>query len=296
MHELKPVRVLYIMGTARSGSTILEILLSHGKGVFGAGELTALVKDGLIDNKPCACGRSFQECEVWGRVGNGLNVPREEYRRWAWLQQRMDWHGGCVRSWLGLVRVSDHRNYERYNHELLHAIHRVTRSAVIVDSSKYACRALAIHQIPGVELRVICLTRSPQGLLASFRKLNKGEQRPKSAPATVAYYGAVLLSLRIATWILPRQDVYFLTYERLLSEPENVLREIGQWSGIDLSVPIERLSKNGDFSVGHIVTGNRLRKRGRVRFDRTINEPSTGNLAARLMAGAMNGWRRLLGF
>ena len=39
------------MGTARSGTTILEILLSYGRNTFGAGEITALIQDGFIENK-----------------------------------------------------------------------------------------------------------------------------------------------------------------------------------------------------------------------------------------------------
>ena len=84
-------KVLYIMGTARSGSTILEILLSKGKGVFGAGELTSLIQDGFIENKQCSCGSSCADCDVWGRVSEILKLDKQELEEWAVLQKK--WTG-----------------------------------------------------------------------------------------------------------------------------------------------------------------------------------------------------------
>ena len=60
----KMPRMIYIMGTARSGSTILEILLGKGKGVFGAGELAHLIADGFIKDADCSCDHPVSECIV----------------------------------------------------------------------------------------------------------------------------------------------------------------------------------------------------------------------------------------
>jgi len=64
----KMPRMIYMMGTAISGSTILEILLGKGKGVFGAGELAHLIEDGFIKDADCSCNHPVSECMVWSSI------------------------------------------------------------------------------------------------------------------------------------------------------------------------------------------------------------------------------------
>ena len=70
----------------------------------------------------------------------------------------------------------------------------MTGAPVILDSSEYAGRALALSKIVQADVMVICLTRSPAGLMASFQKLNKDEQRPKGPFAAMLYYLVTLVA------------------------------------------------------------------------------------------------------
>jgi len=288
-------KVLYIMGTARSGSTILEILLSKGKGVFGAGELTSLIQDGFIENKQCSCGSSCADCDVWGRVSEILKLDKQELEEWAALQKKMDWHDGFLRQLFSMVSRKDTLSYRELNTRLLMVIKEVTGCNIILDSSKYAGRAIALARIVDADVRVICLTRSPAGLMASFQKPNKEEQRPKRPAAALLYYLVTLASLRIASALSGRR-VYRLSYEALLANPNRVLREIEAWSGVDLSDVRGQLNKEKPFPVGHLVTGNRLRKQGEVRFEPRMNNAAPAGLKAKAAVVVMNGWRWMLGF
>ena len=55
----KPVRVVYIAGYGRSGTTILDIALGQHSVVMGAGEITALTRHVWQENEYCACGARF---------------------------------------------------------------------------------------------------------------------------------------------------------------------------------------------------------------------------------------------
>jgi hypothetical protein len=289
-------KVLYIMGTARSGSTILEILLSSSPDVFGAGELTELVRDGFIENKECSCGKPCHFCDIWGEVIEGLDINDKEMVRWADLQKRIDWHDGFLRQLIGVDSRRDRKRYAALNRRLLKAIARVTRAPVILDSSKYAGRALALVRLVNADVRVICLTRSPAGLMLSFQKPNKDEQLPKGIFATLLYYLVTLTSLRIATYLL-RKRVRSVRYEDLLADPDGVLRDIEAWAGINLGESRRRLQNSSEFPVGHLVTGNRLRKQGSVRFKpRSKTYVLPEGLGAKTAVKLMNGWRRMLGF
>ncbi|RMD65221.1 hypothetical protein D6833_03275 [Candidatus Parcubacteria bacterium] len=269
------IRVLYIMGTARSGSTILEILLAHGKGCVGAGELTAIVQDGFLEDKPCSCGAPFSRCRFWGEVVGKLALTRKELLEWAQLQRRVEWHTGFLRQWLGLLSRSDWQRYCHYNLRLLQALQEVSGAGVIVDSSKYAGRALALAGMPEVDLAVVCLTRSPEGLMASFQKPNREEQHPKNPWQVFRYYAFVMFSLRIVLKRL-KERAMTLSYEEFLAEPEAALAAIGQRFGIAMDDVARKIRHHESFDVGHLITGNRLRKKGRVRVSTGMEDRVQG--------------------
>ena len=109
-------KVIYIMGTARSGTTVLEILLSHGENAFGAGEITSLIHDGFIENKMCSCENDFSNCTVWSNVSKTLSLSNEQLTQWELLQKKLDWHDGFLRQVFGMIN-NDERFEEVYSAE-----------------------------------------------------------------------------------------------------------------------------------------------------------------------------------
>ena len=286
--------ILYVMGTARSGSTILEILLSKGAGCFGAGEITSLIQDGFVENKDCSCGNRCKNCPVWGKVLGAIgNV---DFHEWAAIQKKMDWHDGFLRQLSGMTSGQDEPLYRLRNQDLLRHVGEVTGASVVVDSSKYAGRALALKRMGDVDLKVICLTRSPEGLMTSFRKANRDEQRPKSPLAALLYYVITLFSLRTAVMLLGKENVFMLRYEDMVSDPRGTLADIVEWSGIDFSESMRMLEAGQAFEVGHVVTGNRLRKQEKVQFRGSDERRTLGTLQEKMAVAMMNGWKWILRF
>ena len=62
------LRVLYIAGLGRSGSTIISNLLGQLENVFSAGELSWIWSRGILANEPCGCGKKFLECGIWKQI------------------------------------------------------------------------------------------------------------------------------------------------------------------------------------------------------------------------------------
>lgn len=290
-------KILYIMGTARSGSTVLEILLSHAKDTFGAGEITSLVQDGFIENKTCSCGQHCHSCNVWRQVLENINMREEELREWAALQKKVDWHVGFFRQIFGLLSPDEKARYRDMNRSLLWAISKTTQASTIVDSSKYAGRALALEKIVNAEVNILCLTRSPSGIMTSFQKPNTKEQLPKTVLGTLNYYVMVLTILWLAKRLLGKERVLSIRYEEFVAHPEQTLRAIGQWSNLDLSEVIQGLQEKKPFSVGHLVTGNRLRKKGEIRLKGELgNAKESQSFKIKTAVTVMDIWRKMLNF
>lgn len=285
-------RILYIMGFGRGGSTILEVLLANNPGVFGAGELTHVLSDAVLRNAACSCGAPSLCCEIWSKVCERLNWTTEMARSNAQLLRRVEHHARFPLMAAGLIGRATWERYARINAELFCAISEVTGAEVVTDSSKYAGRALALRRVFSDRVQVICLTRSPNGLMHSFQKPQHDEQLQKSALGACFYYTYVLSCLHVASRQLGEQALN-VRYEDLASNAEGVIRRIGEWWGRDVSQVVAKLRTRDIFDIGHVVTGNRLRYRGRVRFDPIVEDAQLAERSRRYAVKCMEACEKI---
>ena len=66
----KPITLLYIAGTGRSGSTLLNNLLGQIPGFTAVGELYSIWDRGLLERQLCGCGEPLPDCPLWSTVLN----------------------------------------------------------------------------------------------------------------------------------------------------------------------------------------------------------------------------------
>lgn len=290
--------ILYIMGTGRSGTTILEILLANNPGITGVGELKHIFRDGFLRDLPCACGRSGRQCELWSAVLQSTGWNRSDWREIGQAIEKFESHRRFPLVWAGVGTASAKRRYRQASVALFDAIGAAQHSQVIVDSSKYAGRALMLARLLPGRVKVLCITRSASGMLQAFAKQQDDEQRPKGSLAAAAYYLYVLLCMRSVRARL-RGKCFTIRFEDLKRDPAATLDAIEAWSGYCLATARARVAAGDWFDVGHIVTGNRVRRQGRVRFEPAPAKPDTRETGTReqpMLARLLEAYRRLLGF
>jgi hypothetical protein len=288
--------ILYIMGTGRSGTTILEILLASNPRIVGVGEFKHVFQHAFLENRTCSCGKPALDCEFWSGLlamtGWGLVDCKEMGRVVASLESHMRF----ALLWTGLVGKKDKKIYRRANEVLFRAIAGLSRSDVVVDSSKYETRAMALAKLFPDRVRVLCMTRSASGLIAAFQKKNEEEQVYAKSLLWIGGYYAYVLFCMWSVKMKLKGRCLSVSFEELKRDPEAVLDRIEAWSGYSLTVSREKLAKRNQFSIGHIVSGNRIRTKGKVSFESTSEERAPQSLAARVFAGLLEAYRRLLGF
>jgi len=64
-----PERVIYIAGSGRSGSTLVERTLGAIPGWVNIGELIELFRKPSVAAELCGCGQPFSSCVFWYEVG-----------------------------------------------------------------------------------------------------------------------------------------------------------------------------------------------------------------------------------
>jgi Sulfotransferase family len=237
------VRVLYIGGWGRSGSTLLDLILGQAPGVFSAGEVREIWQSGLVENRPCGCERPFRECSFWQAVGEAGfggwdRIPLDEILR---LRYSLD------RPWslpaLPLGRLVNPvgakiHTYTGTLQRLYAAIAQVSGASVIVDSSNLPSHAFLLRSMPGIDLRVIHLVRDSRAVAFSWRK--HVEKRTTAGPsAALPRYDLGSSSLR---WMLyngltqtlrPLRVPYaFVRYEDLVDAPAGQVGRLLRHAGL----------------------------------------------------------------
>ena len=262
-----PVKVLYVAGLGRSGSTILANTLGQVDGFFSGGELNFIWKHALIENRLCGCGRPSRECPFWRSVfegefgGQSDSLAREMMRlQYAGARTR---HIPLMLTKSGRKKIRDRLGKFLDNTGRLYkAIRSVSSSRVVVDTSKEPAYGYALGMVPGIDLRVLHLVRDPRAAAYSWAKKKR---QPDSAdrefmhqktPAQSAVLWDAWNAAIEALWRRTPEKYLRLRYEDFIADPrasfEAMLKLVGE-EGAELPLVGEREVKLG---ISHTVSGN----------------------------------------
>ncbi|MEU8112962.1 sulfotransferase [Micromonospora sp. NPDC048947] len=172
---MSPVRVLYLAGSGRSGSTLVTTVLGQLPGFFAAGELRYLWRRGILENRQCGCGAPVADCPLWARVRADL-TDADPAGIAARLAQRLRLRGLPAllrRQRRGQPPVAGHPDDTQlarlYASIAEHAL--AGRSdGVIVDSSKLPPYGALLGSLPGIDLYVLHVVRDPRATAYSWRR------------------------------------------------------------------------------------------------------------------------------
>lgn len=170
------VKVVYIGGYSRSGSTLLLRLLGQMEGFVGVGEVWDIWQRSFTENQLCGCGRPFRQCEFWQAVVEqafggfeAVNVEAMQLlRRSVQSNHRIHFLA------LPFLRPSKYEKelsaYAGVLGELYRAIHQVSGGKIIVDSSKVPPYAFVLNQVSNIDLHVVHLVRDSRATAYSWQR------------------------------------------------------------------------------------------------------------------------------
>jgi hypothetical protein len=248
---MNPVRVLYLAGSGRSGSTLVTTILGQLDGAFAAGELRYLWQRGVRENRPCGCGVPFADCPFWSEVMAGLvpvgELPATAGRVAAGLATRLR-----LRALPRLLRrhrrgepVVDHHPDDAVLAALYRAIARALPVAadgaapVIVDSSKLPPYGAFLDGLPDLRLRILHLVRDPRATAFSWRRRRRldgaADDRLMSRPPVwkAALLWRVWNDATVRLWGRRHPERYLrVRYEDFVADPVATLRRITDFAGL----------------------------------------------------------------
>jgi Sulfotransferase domain len=278
-----PVRVIFIGGSGRTGSTLIERLLGQLPGVCNVGEVVFLWERGLQRGERCGCGAPLPECPFWLKVGEIAFGGWESFdvQRFLGLKQSID-RNRFVPALALRSGDSDHgvvaraREYARTYSRLYRTIREVSGCDVVVDSSKHASLAFCLRTAAEVDLRVVHVVRDSRAVAYSWTKRVRRPEADSAAAGAQEYMDTfsarksamVWNTLNVGFHLLKGRGIptTLVRYEDFVAAPVSVMRVLAEFAGADPDLSF-MTAEHADLAAAHSASGNPMRfTAGRTSF------------------------------
>jgi hypothetical protein len=262
--------IIYIAGYGRSGSTLLERILSSNDQLFGLGEVKFLYDSLLKNDSYCSCGEKVSDCDYWSKIIQEAKLKDTDYlQEIEKLRKKNEYLHTFIFDFF-----KDKKEYSELLSKLYQNIinHAPSETKYVIDSSKTARDSFFRPFILSKKfnVKVIHLVRDGRGCMwsnikGSNRKMEKGLDPKLKFPSlrTAISWSLANLSPHIFQYRYSNNYIR-VKYEDFVEKPEESLNKIAKYLDIDLSEQINMLKKQKEIPLGHQLAGNRLRKKKKI--------------------------------
>ncbi len=266
------INIAYIAGYGRSGSTLLERILSSHTGAVGVGEIAYLADSELTD----FYWEQAEGIELWDRLKARLHFSGEELMRREDVQKR---HESRLTGWFYWLFRKPSPEYSEHTLQVLSSIRDAIpeQTSWILDSSKTArdrfFRPFMFRKLPDVNACMIHLVRDPRGSVQSVRRgsnaaMEQGRDGRFKLAVLRAAYGWSMSNLAGLLFRLVHgsENYVRIRYEELSSDPIACLKRLEPMLGLDFTPIVARIQSGKALPAGEQFAGNRMRLESVVRL------------------------------
>jgi len=263
------MKVVYVAGLGRSGSTLLDRIIGEMPEFTSLGEFRDIFDGQPLSTHRCACGLAMPDCPFWtgivpevldliGVDAEGLHellysTSRQRYLPRLLMEKRQGHQRGPVPA------------YARYLHDVYERVVARSGRPSIMDSSKSPSDVLLLANHPDIDLYLVHLVRDPRGTAYSW-------SRPKDDPGkdgvTIPIYSPLVSSRKwlghnLATEVFLHavlgERYQLVRYEDLMADPHQALRRMVTRFGSDPSALPLVGERSVELGPCHVVGGNPMR-------------------------------------
>lgn len=252
------MNIIYILGTGRTGTTLLGIALSNNAHIFDTGEILKFVK---LKGLPHGFNERSDSYKFWQRIYRQLGLKIKINETLENTIHQREYHKYFIKNLF--FNRNNERNNERYKdyiNNFFDVLEDEIDESIVIDSSKYPGRAMALEKNLSANHNAyyVYIKRNPISVARSFAKKDV-EQPSKSFLASNLYYFIVNLFCNIFLITINKEKKISVKYEDFIAKPEEVLNKIQMKFKLDLSNSIELIKNNEELKTGYIFEGNRIR-------------------------------------
>lgn len=270
----KSKRLIYIGGSGRSGSTLLDMLLSNHPDIQSVGEIHRLNLYARDINERCTCGESILDCSFWQKVEkefckiNGLAYGHGKYLKNCEMMIRPSDLSSIERTLENILLIflplpqiyntlifkisQNHYNSVENSLKWYDAIRNVSNATTIVDSTKDPRRMKMLYLADPEIFHLIYMIRDGRAVTASAMK----RERIPMLNAAKTWVNSHR-RFQLAMSGIPSNKIIKVQYEKMCNKPDAEFDRISDFL---------RISPNfGSFEIiktkSHNIGGNPMRFR-----------------------------------
>ncbi len=261
------------MGAGRSGSTLLGVTLGNDENIFFPGEL---FKFPILKGDPHGFSKESQNFKYWQKIKASFfaKQPNSNFEELDSLSKKVEEHRNVIANLFHLKSKKTYQNYSNYINDFLTVLFENRDEDIIVDSSKFVGRALALNRFCKYDTYFIHLKRSPVGVVNSFAKQNI-EQPSRGFVSANFYYFTIHLLGFLVEMTIPKRKLIKIKLEDFQNHPEKSLKAIENKFNIDLQNLISKVENNEELYTDNIFEGNRIRLQKAIKIKAPIiNKPT----------------------
>ena len=264
------LKLVYVLGAHRSGSSILGVLLGTHPEIRTTGELLVLPSRFGDPTKLCSCGRPATECEFWSQVRVRCE-GRVDLAALEAGQRRYENYSSFPRAVLAEALGSEPlRAHLRRSVEFQRVIAEAAGVSILVDLSKFPVRGLVRKwERPfGLDTYFVHMVRDGRAVMYSRLTRAAGGQFHdvvRNAWGMTLRWALVnLLSTLLCG--RPRDRYIRVSYEELVSDPGGTLTRLGRFLNVDFSGVARAVAEDSPLPIQHLIDASRFRFRASVQL------------------------------
>ncbi|WP_350286167.1 sulfotransferase [uncultured Croceitalea sp.] len=267
--QKEKIKVIYVMGSGRSGSTLLSIILNTVPNIVSPGEINNLPRLPQ-ENFKCSCGDRVAECVFWSKVFERWKKNSGEYAVQSTIDNMNSFENFTSLSvWVKTLFKASVKSKSLQKHldgiyDFLNSTLIESKKTVLVDISKNPLRAYVMSLNKNIDLRIIHLVRDGRGMAWSLNKFVKKDVKQRPIWRSALYW---LVLNKMSNFVRKRaKKTLLLKYEDIVTKPNSTLEKVAEFSGIDVNPMIKSISSELVQEELHIMAGNALRKQKSIKL------------------------------
>ena len=273
------IKIIFIAGDGRSGSTLLESILSNGNNCVSVGECHRFWKRFVENSSQCGCAMPINDCKLWGAVHQKLTDEFPDYDPVNFQKEVQDFQR--YKNFKQLPGSLGSERWTRFS-EIVSAFYRAiahfSEKNTIIDSSKSIPWARLLQLNDQFDVRVIHLERQLSQVANSWKKRILLPEYSNSEVYMPTKSNALILKswlkVKIMARSLPKGGAYlFLRYEKFLKHPKQSIERMVKFTEIELD--IDDLT----YQLNHAIGGNPMRHGAQGTIEFTTESAADHNLS-----------------
>ena len=170
------IKLVLLIGSGRSGSTLIDMLVNMNPNVVGLGEISNW--DTKVFNEYCACGEIVKTCPFWSNIISKVGWSEKDFREYKEYKNEFD---APKKGYVFKINNNTQRpGFDKFiskSNEIFSAISEVSDNRILFDSSKSPQRAFNLSKSDLLDVKIIHLMRDPRGVVWSYKKSFKKNQK-----------------------------------------------------------------------------------------------------------------------